>query len=201
MTATRTGRRSSCLSRYADRLDAEIRVRTRVETVESDGAGFTVTSGDGSRISVSGIVAATGAFGNPLLPALPGREGFTGEVLHAAGYRSPEPYAGRRVVVVGGGNTAVQVAHGCRPPGWSTTSTAPSSWTAAGTGRLWKAGAWPGARRSPPWKVTRSCGRTTPARRRTPSCWPPDTALTWATSRISVRWTPAGCRCTAAASP
>ncbi|MFJ1798181.1 hypothetical protein [Streptomyces sp. NPDC088180] len=30
---------------------------------------------------------------------------------HAADYRSPEPYTGKRVVVVGGGNTAVQV--GC----------------------------------------------------------------------------------------
>ncbi|WP_176579667.1 NAD(P)-binding domain-containing protein [Actinomadura formosensis] len=33
-----------------------------------------------------------------------------GEVLHSAGYRRPEPFAGKRVVIVGGGNSAVQIA-------------------------------------------------------------------------------------------
>ncbi|UPT43233.1 MULTISPECIES: NAD(P)/FAD-dependent oxidoreductase [Streptomyces] len=99
------------LSRYADRLGAEVRTRTRVASVERAGAGFNVTTADGRSMSAAGIVAATGAFGNPLLPALPGQEHFTGEVLHAADYRNPEPYAGKRVVVVGGGNTAVQVGY------------------------------------------------------------------------------------------
>ncbi|MET9988365.1 NAD(P)/FAD-dependent oxidoreductase [Streptomyces enissocaesilis] len=99
------------LSRYANRLDVDIRTRTRVVSVERDGDGFSVTTADGRSVEAAGIVAATGAFGNPLLPALPGQEGFTGEVVHAADYRSPAPYAGKRVVVVGGGNTAVQVGY------------------------------------------------------------------------------------------
>ncbi|WP_308299324.1 NAD(P)-binding domain-containing protein [Streptomyces sp. CL12-4] len=37
-------------------------------------------------------------------------DGFTGAVLHAAEYRRPEPFAGQRVVVVGAGNSAVQIA-------------------------------------------------------------------------------------------
>ncbi|AEW95210.1 MULTISPECIES: flavin-containing monooxygenase [Streptomycetaceae] len=99
------------LTRYAERLDAEIRTHTRVETVEAEGAGFVLHTADGRRLGAAGIVAASGAFGNPLLPDLPGQQGFTGELLHVADYRSPAPYAGRRVVVVGGGNSAVQVGH------------------------------------------------------------------------------------------
>lgn len=99
------------LTRYADRLDAEMRTYARVESVESDGAGFVLHTADGRRLGAGGIVAASGAFGNPLLPDLPGRQGFAGEVLHVADYRSAEPYAGRRVVVVGGGNSAVQVGY------------------------------------------------------------------------------------------
>ncbi|MFH9292749.1 flavin-containing monooxygenase [Streptomyces sp. NPDC017520] len=99
------------LRRYADRLGAEVRTRTRVVGVERDGGGFRVTTGDGRCIGAAGIVAATGAFGNPLRPVLPGQDGFAGEVAHAAHYRGPRPYTGKRVVVVGGGNTAVQVGY------------------------------------------------------------------------------------------
>jgi putative flavoprotein involved in K+ transport len=35
---------------------------------------------------------------------------FTGTVLHSSEYRTPEPFAGQRVIVVGGGNSAVQIA-------------------------------------------------------------------------------------------
>ncbi|MFC9543050.1 flavin-containing monooxygenase [Streptomyces sp. NPDC056956] len=99
------------LTRYADRLDADIRTGTRIEAVESGGAGFVLRTADGRRISAAGVVAASGSFARPLLPELPGRQDFTGELLHVADYRSPTPYAGKRIVVAGGGNSAVQVAH------------------------------------------------------------------------------------------
>jgi putative flavoprotein involved in K+ transport len=99
------------LTRFAEHLDAEIRLHTRVETVEADGAGFLVHTADGASLRAGGIVAATGAFANPLRPALPGQQDFTGQVLHVADYRNPAPYAGKRVVVVGGGNSAVQVGY------------------------------------------------------------------------------------------
>jgi putative flavoprotein involved in K+ transport len=100
------------LRRYAATLDVEIRTRARVGAVETgDGRGFVVHVADGGSIEAAGVVAATGSFGNPYLPVLPGRQEFTGEVLHVAAYRNPKPYAGRRVVVVGGGNSAVQVGY------------------------------------------------------------------------------------------
>ncbi len=41
---------------------------------------------------------------------MPGRRDFTGQILHALAYRRPEPFLGQRVVVVGAGNSAVQIA-------------------------------------------------------------------------------------------
>ncbi|MGW3353389.1 flavin-containing monooxygenase [Nonomuraea rubra] len=100
------------LQRYADGLDAEIRTGVRVTAVEADGAGgFLVHTAAGETLRAMGVIAASGSFGNPYIPALPGQDGFTGQALHVAGYRSPKPYAGQRVVVVGGGNSAVQVAY------------------------------------------------------------------------------------------
>lgn len=47
---------------------------------------------------------------DPHWPDLPGLETYTGTLLHAADYRTPEPFDGQRVVVVGAGNSAVQIA-------------------------------------------------------------------------------------------
>lgn len=95
---------------YADHLDADIRTRTRVHEVRAADGGFTLGLEGGGRLSARAVVAASGTFGRPHRPELPGLDGFTGTVLHTADYRSPEPFAGQRVVVVGAGNSAVQIA-------------------------------------------------------------------------------------------
>ncbi|MGZ3119794.1 flavin-containing monooxygenase [Streptomyces sp. H62] len=99
------------LTAYAGRLDADIRTNCRVRAVRRTGGGaFEVDFEDGDRLSARAVVAASGTFGRPHRPALPGLEEYTGQVLHAADYRAPAPLAGRRVVVVGAGNSAVQIA-------------------------------------------------------------------------------------------
>ncbi|KFG74732.1 flavin-containing monooxygenase [Streptomyces mutabilis] len=98
------------LLRYADRLDADIRTGARVREAATADGGFTLTLEDGRRLSTRGVVAASGSFGRPCRPGLPGLEDFAGAVLHAAEYRAPQPFAGQRVVVVGAGNSAVQIA-------------------------------------------------------------------------------------------
>ncbi|SEE69894.1 putative flavoprotein involved in K+ transport [Jiangella alba] len=98
------------LDRYAQHLGVDIRTHTRVSGVEADGPGFVVHTAGGDAVPAAGVVAASGSFGNPALPSLPGQETFTGELLHVTGYRDPAPYADKRVVVVGGGNSGVQLA-------------------------------------------------------------------------------------------
>ncbi len=55
------------------------------------------------------VVSATGTWGRPFVPRYPGMETFPGVQLHSAGYVGPERFAGLRVVIVGGGNTAAQL--------------------------------------------------------------------------------------------
>jgi putative flavoprotein involved in K+ transport len=100
------------LEGYRRSLGVEIRFRTRVATVRSaDGGGFVVHTADGEAIGAAAVIAASGSFASPHRPRLPGQETFAGELLHVAAYRNPEPYAGRRIVVVGAGNSAMQVAY------------------------------------------------------------------------------------------
>ncbi|TDC83304.1 NAD(P)/FAD-dependent oxidoreductase [Micromonospora sp. KC606] len=100
------------LHRYAATVDAEIRTGVRVAAVHPRAdSGFLIHTEAGDQIAAAGVVAASGSFGNPYLPDLPGRGDFTGDLLHVADYHRPGPYSGKRVVVVGAGNSAVQVAH------------------------------------------------------------------------------------------
>ncbi|MGD7706666.1 flavin-containing monooxygenase [Microlunatus sp. Y2014] len=96
---------------YADRLGVEVRTNARVIDVATDGPAFAVELVDGSSLVGDALIAASGSFGDPHVPTIPGREAFEGRVLHVADYRSPEEFADQRVVVVGAGNSAVQVAH------------------------------------------------------------------------------------------
>lgn len=58
------------------------------------------------------VVVANGHHWNPRLPdpAVPGAEEFEGSALHSHDYRTPEAYAGRRVLVIGMGNSACEIA-------------------------------------------------------------------------------------------
>ncbi len=111
------------LERYAARLGVEIRTRTRVQTVRQDGREFIVVPDRGRTLRASGIVAASGSFSSPYRPSFPGEEGFTGGLSHVADYRNPAPYAGQRVIVVGAGDSAAQVANELAPVAAVTLAT------------------------------------------------------------------------------
>ena len=79
----------------------------RVDRVESAGELLVARAGDRSWLTRT-LVNATGTWTQPFVPHYPGVGSFRGEQLHTAGYPGPEPFRGRRVVVVGGGASAVQ---------------------------------------------------------------------------------------------
>lgn len=61
------------------------------------------------------IINATGTWSRPFIPYYPGAETFVGEQLHAVAYPGPEHFRGKRVLVVGGGASAVQFLGAIRP--------------------------------------------------------------------------------------
>jgi cation diffusion facilitator CzcD-associated flavoprotein CzcO len=79
----------------------------RVDRVESDGDLLVVRAG-GSAWHTRTLVNATGTWTRPFVPFYPGIETFRGEQLHTAHYPGRDHFRGKRVLVVGGGASAVQ---------------------------------------------------------------------------------------------
>ena len=93
-------------ARGRDRASA----RTVVERIDRSGSGWGLETSTGP-VESRQVVVATGYEHAPLIPEWPGRESFAGEVLHSSEYRNPEPYVGRRVLVVGSGCSGMEIAH------------------------------------------------------------------------------------------
>jgi cation diffusion facilitator CzcD-associated flavoprotein CzcO len=60
-------------------------------------------------VSARGIINATGTWETPYVPVYPGAERFAGRQLHTKDYRSAAEFAGKHVVVVGAGISAIQL--------------------------------------------------------------------------------------------
>jgi len=119
-----------------DRVDATI-----------DGTRWAVRLDDGSTLTADHVVLATGYNNIPVEPDWPGLDGFAGEVVPARDYRNGRPYAGRDVLVVGTGNTGMEIATDLADHGatrvWLAVRTPPHilprsrlGWPAQGTGIL-----------------------------------------------------------------
>lgn len=80
----------------------------RVSAVEDEGALLVVRAGERAWATRT-VVNATGTWSRPFVPRYPGQEDFRGEQLHTVDYPGAEHFLGRRVLVVGGGASAVQL--------------------------------------------------------------------------------------------
>ncbi|MFB7844629.1 flavin-containing monooxygenase [Microbacterium sp. NPDC056052] len=103
---------------YADEFGLRERFRfgTRVDRLERDGAGWilhaTAQDEDGATTALArhhdGVILANGTLAEPNVPAFPGE--FAGEIMHTSAYKDPAQLAGRRVLIIGAGNSGCDIA-------------------------------------------------------------------------------------------
>ncbi|MEO3978732.1 NAD(P)/FAD-dependent oxidoreductase [Streptomyces sp. CAU 1734] len=98
------------LEKYAEFHELDIVTGVEVSRIERAGADWVLHATGGRRLTGRAVVIATGHSHTPAVPEWPGRDSWTGELLHAAEYRDPAPYRGRDVLVVGIGNTGSEIA-------------------------------------------------------------------------------------------
>lgn len=97
------------LEDYAAHHRIDVHFGTQVRRLEAANGGWRVETNREDQ-QARFVVVATGFDHDPNLPEWPGRDGFTGELIHSSAYRNPEPYRGRDVLVIGPGTTGSEVA-------------------------------------------------------------------------------------------
>ncbi|MBR1218042.1 NAD(P)-binding domain-containing protein [Bradyrhizobium sp. U87765 SZCCT0131] len=118
------------LEAYADAFDVRraITFRTSVESVAKQAdERWSVRLSTGEVRQYQYVIVASGHLWDPRLPHFPGT--FSGRAIHSHHYRTAEPYDGKSVLVVGLGNSAVDIAVDlCRRAREITISTRRSAW-------------------------------------------------------------------------
>ena len=104
------------LESYARLQDLDVRCRHKVIHLGHNAAGeweaLVERPGDPVPVTFTAdqVVIAAGTTGvTPRIPPLPGRESWGGQVLHSQQYRNAEEFRGKRVLVVGAGNSGIEI--------------------------------------------------------------------------------------------
>jgi putative flavoprotein involved in K+ transport len=95
---------------YLERYAAGMRLRfgTAVRRIDRAGTGWALHAGDSS-LSTAHVVVATGPDAEPVMPGWPGMASYPGVLIHAGQFRNTSEMTGRDVLVVGPGNSGVDL--------------------------------------------------------------------------------------------
>ena len=115
----------SYLQEYA--AGRRLRLGTRVRRIDPADGGWELALDQG-RLTAAHVVVATGSDAEPVRPSWPGMPSFGGVVLHAGEFRNVAEMAGRDVLVVGPGNSGVDLL------GYLAASDAGRLWLSARSG-------------------------------------------------------------------
>lgn len=106
---------ASWLEQYASSQDLSIWTNSRTSgtpTYDPETKKWTVVidhAGTPTTVHPTHVVTAFGILGAPLVPHVDDREVFEGRTLHAADYPGGKPFVGKRVIVVGAGNSGADI--------------------------------------------------------------------------------------------
>lgn len=97
-------------AQYEQQFDLAVRRPYRVRAVRrGEGPTFVTTLTDGTDITSRTLINATGTWERPFVPHVPGIDEFGGRQLHTHDYTGPSEFAGKRVLIVGAGISAIQL--------------------------------------------------------------------------------------------
>jgi putative flavoprotein involved in K+ transport len=98
------------LHRYADTFRLPIETGVEVTAAARADDRWRLRLRSGADVEARHLIVATGIVAQPHVPAIPDRDRFDGRVIHSVDYRRPDGRSGKRILVVGAGNSASEIA-------------------------------------------------------------------------------------------
>lgn len=111
---------SEYFARFESVYDLPVLRPIEVHSVRSSGDRLLVSS-PAESWAARAVISATGTWDRPFWPHYPGQETFRGRQLHTADYTGVSDFRDKRVIVVGGGASAVQLLMEFAPFARTTT--------------------------------------------------------------------------------
>lgn len=109
------------LTNYAQHFDIRPKHGVEILNIKKVGNNWQAVAKNGETFLAKNIVVATGVNRIPKIPTWRGQADFKGKIQHSRFYKNPKPYLGKRVLVVGIGNTGAEVALDLSEHGVETT--------------------------------------------------------------------------------
>jgi cation diffusion facilitator CzcD-associated flavoprotein CzcO len=97
------------LAEYERRYELPVERPVRIVATHADGDALHLITDTDEVIAARAVISATGTWTAPQIPHFEGQSDFQGPLVHSAHYHGPETYAGKRVLVVGAGNSGAQI--------------------------------------------------------------------------------------------
>jgi putative flavoprotein involved in K+ transport len=100
------------LGEYADHFGLQIVTSCAVRKIAAEDSSefWRITTADGETWRARAVVIATGQYRVPVTPRWPGADIYRGQLSHSVNYSNPSPFVGKRVLVVGAGNSGAEIA-------------------------------------------------------------------------------------------
>ena len=95
---------------YAQHFKLKPHFGQSVDRVKKVGKDWSTITKDGTKFKSKNVIVATGVNRIPNIPSWPGQEQFQGTIIHARDYKNAAPFKGKKVLVVGMGNTGAELA-------------------------------------------------------------------------------------------
>ncbi len=98
------------MDKYADHFNINPKYAIEIISIKKANEIWELKTKSSEIYFAENIIMATGLNSSPKIPTWKGQELFKGDITHSANYKNPKPYIGKKVLVVGIGNTGAEVA-------------------------------------------------------------------------------------------
>ena len=97
------------MDNYQKEFDIKPHFNTEAKSIKKED-NFWITETTNGAVKSKNVIMATGPYGQPRIINIKGMETFSGSIVHSSKYKTGKDYNGKKVLIIGFGNSACEIA-------------------------------------------------------------------------------------------